>query len=479
MRMAEQEPSPFELCVLMSKLATPEQLAQAKEDARLTFADDAKQIEYGATERALAERLIEMRLINAWQAQQLLDGRTKFNLGPYWIIDSLGQGGMGQVFKAEHRTTKRIAAVKVLPRYKSTPEAIANFTREIRHLASMDHPNLVAALDAGLDGKVYYLVTEFVPGSDLRKLVRRCGQLKMTVAANIISQAAAGLEYAHKCGIVHRDVKPGNLLVSFDGSTKISDLGLAGPLNSTAENDPRHGKIVGTADYISPDQVLNPHKPAPAWDIYALGCTMYYAVTGKVPFPGGTPGEKAKAHCEKYPIDPRRLNANVTSEFVEVMADMMAKEPQERIPSAAAVIERLAPWLPEGPLADSPDASVGITEKDEEAPTMLSLRPRPPTDAQDRNRNASLAETLADFPDLPRAKDGADEDGDSDRPIVVPDLLVDLDKSCYDSGECPTIHPPQNWQKAIRPYLYFFLPPLIILLVIIIVVEIASMLFGI
>ena len=111
--------------------------------------------------------------LNAWQAKQLLDGRTKFNLGPYLIIDSIGQGGMGQVFKAEHGKMGRIVAVKVLPRDKSTPEAVANFTREIRALARLDHPNLVAALDAGQDGNVYYLVTEYVPGMDLRKLVRQ------------------------------------------------------------------------------------------------------------------------------------------------------------------------------------------------------------------------------------------------------------------------------------------------------------------
>ena len=201
----------------------------------------------------------------------------------------------------------------MLPRDKSTPEAIANFTREIRALASLDHPKLVGALDAGEDGNVHYLVTEYVPGLDLRKLVRREGPLSMSAAASIICQVAEGLEYAHAQGIVHRDVKPGNVLVSPEGEAKLSDLGLAGPLAGEPETDPRYGKIVGTADYLSPDQVRDPWNPTPAWDIYSLGCTLYYAVTGKVPFPGGTTADKARAHCELRPLDPRRLNPQLSS----------------------------------------------------------------------------------------------------------------------------------------------------------------------
>jgi serine/threonine protein kinase len=260
---------------------------------------------------------------------------------------------MGQVFKAQHGKMGRIVAVKVLPRDKSTPEAVENFTHEIRALARLDHPKLVAALDAGQDGNVYYLVTEFVPGMDLRKLVRERGPLETHVAASIISQVAEGLEYAHSQGVVHRDVKPANVLVSPEGQAKLSDLGLSGPLSGGAENDPRYGKIVGTADYLSPDQVHDPWTPTPAWDIYSLGCTLYYAVTGKVPFPGGTTAEKARAHCQLRPLDPRRLNPRLSPEFVETMADMMAKEPSQRIATAAEVVARLAPFLvppPEPPV---------------------------------------------------------------------------------------------------------------------------------
>ncbi len=303
------------------------------------------------TDQQLADRLVEMGKLNAWQAHQLFEGRTKFNLGPYQIIDAIGQGGMGQVFKAEHELLGRVVAVKVLPKAKSTPEAIKNFTNEIRNLARLDHPKLVRALDAGHDGNVYYLVTEYVPGSDLRRLVRRNGPLSMQEAAWIVYQVAEGLAHAHAQGMIHRDVKPANVLVTPDGLAKLSDLGLAGPLSGDLESDPRFGKIVGTADYLSPDHIKSPWNPTPAWDIYSLGCTLYYAVTGKVPYPGGTTADKARAHCELRPLDPRRLNPELDDEFVDLMADMMAKDPARRVPSAEAVMERLTAWLGDWPVA--------------------------------------------------------------------------------------------------------------------------------
>jgi eukaryotic-like serine/threonine-protein kinase len=281
--------------------------------------------------------------------------------------------------------------VKVLPLDKSTPEAIANFTREIRALARLDHPRLVGALDAGEDGSVHYLVTEYVPGVDLRKLVRREGPLDMATAASIICQVAEGLEYAHSEGIVHRDVKPGNVLVSPQGVAKLSDLGLSGPLAGHDETDPRHGKIVGTADYLSPDEVRDPWHPTPAWDIYSLGCTLYYAVTGKVPFPGGTTADKARAHCDLRPLDPRRLNPHLSPDFVDVMADMMAKDPSERIGSAREVIGRLAPFLP------SRVGSAAMTFA-ATAPPVSQRVVAPPLPAARRKTSAvALADTQTDF----------------------------------------------------------------------------------
>jgi hypothetical protein len=205
--MANGERSTFEMCALTSGLLNEEQIEEARATVRWSQGDETDP-SAPPSDGQLAERLVEMKVLNSWQAKQLLDGRTKFNLEEYWIVDSLGQGGMGQVFKAQDSKTGRIVAVKVLPRDKSTPEAIANFTREIRILASFDHPRLVAALNAGHDGRVYYLVTEYVPGMDLRKLVRNEGHLSMTVAAKIIHQVAEGLDYAHSQGMIHRRTTP-------------------------------------------------------------------------------------------------------------------------------------------------------------------------------------------------------------------------------------------------------------------------------
>ena len=349
-------------------------------------------------DQQLANKLVELGRLNSWQAGQLLEGRAKFNLGPYRIVDSLGQGGMGQVFKAEHGVMKRVVAVKVLPRSKCTPEAIASFTREIRALARLDHPCLVRALDAGQDGNVHYLVTEYVPGIDLRKLVRRDGPLSMQAAANIISQVAEGLQHAHEQGLIHRDVKPGNILVMPDGHAKLLDLGLSGSLKGDAEDDPRYGQIVGTVDYLSPDHIKFPLEPKPAWDIYSLGCTLYYAVTGKVPFPGGTIREKARAHCELRPLDPRRLAPTLTAEFVDVIADLVAKDPAERIPTAREVIHRLTPWLgPVAPASDPPTATSRRARR-----SRQSGRPSPPR---------ADVDTKVSFPELPElqaeAKNGS------------------------------------------------------------------------
>jgi serine/threonine protein kinase len=279
-----------------------------------------------SSDDAVSNLLVRTRIISEYQAEQLKEGRTKFTLGPYIITDWIGQGGMGQVFKARHEMMGREVAIKVLPQEKSSTDAIASFTREIRTQAQLDHPRLVRAYDAGQDGKVYFLVTEYVPGTDLRRLVRLDGRLTMVQAASIVSQVALGLQHAHEQQLIHRDIKPGNILVTPDGTAKLSDLGLAGFLHE-GDRDPRAGKIVGTADYLSPEQIRDPGSVAPCSDIYSLGCTLYYAVTAKVPFPGGRTKDKVRRHLEEMPWHPRRLNPDIAEEFVDVVADMMEKDP--------------------------------------------------------------------------------------------------------------------------------------------------------
>jgi eukaryotic-like serine/threonine-protein kinase len=425
----------FEQCILVSGLLTEEQLDEARAGVRWSH-DSVTVADAPPTDLQLAQRLIEMGLLNPWQAKQIFDGRTKFNLGAYWICDSIGKGGMGQVFKGQLNKTGPSVAIKVLPRNKCTPEAIANFSREIKAMASLNHSNLVRAVDSGKDGNVHYLVTEYVDGVDLRKLIRRSGPLGMTAAANIVYQVADGLEHAHSKGIIHRDVKPGNVLVTPQGEAKLSDLGLAGPLEATAENDPRYGKIVGTADYLSPDQVKDPWNPTPAWDIYALGCTLYYIVTAKVAFPGGSTSDKARAHLELRPLDPRLLNPRLSPEFVDMLADMMAKIPSQRIPTATAVKERLKPWMPGGPLADAQNGELGenaqpvrprsppVAEPDtKRLRGIYHNRPEPPDSA----KHMPLTETKVDYPELPQISESSDSS--SNRIVTILDLLDEQQSS--------------------------------------------------
>ena len=341
--MAKTDLNLFRRSAILSGLITKEQFQQAQatleKQATLAGDDPGKFVN-----RNMVSFLVEQELVSQYQADQLITGRTKFNLGPYIITDFIGQGGMGQVFKAVHEVMGRESAVKVLPLTKSTPYAIDNFQHEIRTQAQLDHPNLVRAYDAGHDGNVHYLVTEYVPGTDLRKLVRSQGNLSMPQAASIIVQAARGLDHAHQRGLIHRDVKPGNILVTPEGTAKVSDLGLSGFIHR-GEDDPRAGKIVGTADYLSPEQIHSPNDVTAKADVYSLGCTLYYAVTGKVPFPGGKTRDKAHRHLHEHPWHPRRFNAELSEDFVETIADMMEKTPDNRIQTADEVANRLEPWL--------------------------------------------------------------------------------------------------------------------------------------
>lgn len=329
-----------------SGLVNRQQLVYCLRVARHRLTQQGLPANSSIPDRLLADILVEQEVVTAYQVDQLLTGRTKFNLGSYIITDWIGQGGMGQVFKAVHHVMGRVCAVKVLPLTRATLEARRHFVQEIRMQAVLDCPYLVRAYDAGQDGNVHYLVTEYVPGMDLRRLVRSQGALTLSQAARIVMQAALGLEYAHSQGLVHRDVKPGNILVTPDGEAKVSDVGLAGFAKDLI-NDPRAGKIIGTPDYLSPEQIRTPLEIQPASDIYSLGCTLYYALCGKVPFPGGDTRSKLRRHLDENPVHPRRFAPDVPEDFVDIIADMMEKEPGKRIARASQVAERLEPWTTE------------------------------------------------------------------------------------------------------------------------------------
>jgi len=342
---ASGPPARFHDTALASSLVDATAIDSAEEVVRKTLGAGGDPSRW---DQAVADVLVERGTLTRFQATQMLAGRRKLTLGQYRILDVLGQGGMGQVFRAEHAMMGREVAVKVLPRAKSTPDTEAAFRREIRMLGRLDHPNLVRALDAGHDGKVYYLVTELVDGVDLRKQVLKYGTLDEVAAAAVVSQVARGLAYAHTEGLVHRDVKPGNILVTPAGRAKLLDVGLAGSVLESEST--RLGRVVGTMDYMAPEQIRSPDTVGPAADVYGLGCTLYFVLAGQVPFPGGTRQDKARRQLTETPAPIQKFAPGVSDAFCRVVEAMMEKDPFQRIGTADAVIEWLRPWTPDAPV---------------------------------------------------------------------------------------------------------------------------------
>jgi len=249
-------------------------------------ASEADRKEHTLEEAQLAEELIRQGFLNRWQAEQLLEERTKFSLGRYRIFDAIGQGGYGYVFLGRKPSEEQYAAIKVLPITKATPELSRRFMHEIKVQKDLRHPNLVRFIGAGQDGNVNYMVHEFMDGGDVRALLRQENILPLDTATTIIAQTARAVQYLHENGIVHRDIKPANILLSSRGTAKLIDLGLAVPIdvryaatNQGSDDESNGGdrqldtpiieagRVAGTVDYMAPDQLRAPLYPIPSWDI--------------------------------------------------------------------------------------------------------------------------------------------------------------------------------------------------------------------
>ncbi|HWB00556.1 MAG TPA: SUMF1/EgtB/PvdO family nonheme iron enzyme, partial [Pirellulales bacterium] len=268
-------------------------------------------------------------------------------LGPYQLLAKLGEGGMGAVFKAQHEHLGKTVAIKILPRKAmQDPGAVARFRREMKAVGGISHPNIVGAHDGGEAQGVHYLVMEYVAGHDLSSLVKKQGPLPIDKATSYIRQAACGLAFAHSKGIVHRDIKPANLLVDAEGTLKILDLGLA-RLESDQAVDAaardgltQTGQVMGTVDYMAPEQAFDTHRADSKADVYSLGCTMYRVLTGKNAYAGDTVVQKILAHRE-HPI-PSLIDArpDVPAALDAIYQRMMAKRPDDR-PTMAEIMTEL------------------------------------------------------------------------------------------------------------------------------------------
>jgi serine/threonine protein kinase len=303
--------------------------------------------------RAFADALIRNHELTHYQADKLLGGRWQgLVIGPYCVLAPLGRGGMGTgVYLARDRRAAEslgdteLLALKLLPHKMVTdPKVLTRFRREMELGRRANHPNVVRTFAAGDQDEIHYLALEFVPGKTLRQLVSQKGPLDVGDAARIFADVAAGLEHLHERGLIHRDVKPANVMVRPDGRAVLLDLGLAFAPADPLPADPTivggRGYVVGTMDYLAPEQAKDSTRVVPATDLYGLGCSLVYALTGSAPFPA----EGTKQKLLRHRSDPPPDIPDVPVEFVRIIYRLMAKSPEERPASAARVRELLLPW---------------------------------------------------------------------------------------------------------------------------------------
>jgi len=270
-------------------------------------------------------------------------------IGEYQLLEELGGGGMGRVFRAVHRKLDRQVAVKLLPPTTvQSAESVERFQRETQALARLSHPNIVAVHDAGNADGTHYFVMDLVAGKDLSRVVHDDGPMSPERAVECILQVARGLEYAHAAGIVHRDIKPSNLMLDSQGKVRILDLGIArveataeAPTHGTNTDLTRTGSILGTVDYMPPEQALNTRKADQRADVYSLGCTLYFLLTGRPVYGGETVMERLVAHREHLVPSLRKACPAAPAWLDQVFQRMIAKRPDERIQSMTAVISAL------------------------------------------------------------------------------------------------------------------------------------------
>ncbi|MFN0055824.1 MAG: protein kinase domain-containing protein [Planctomycetales bacterium] len=307
-----------------------------------------RQVE-GAEE--LLRLLVREKRLTRFQAEQVWQGKTKgLVLGNYVLLDKIGQGGMGAVYKAEHRRMRRIVALKLLPPAVSKdPAVVARFEREIRAAARLQHPNIVSASDADQANGVHFLVMEYVDGHDLSAVVKKQGPLTVEQGVDYVLQTARGLEFAHAAGVVHRDIKPGNLLLDRQGVVKILDMGLArleDERSGGAQADlTSTGAVMGTVDYMAPEQALNTKSADARADIYSLGCTLHFLLTGQAPYSGDSLMARLLAHRDQ-PIPPLRAKRpEVSGGLDSVFQRMVAKSAAERFQTMTEVAAALESCL--------------------------------------------------------------------------------------------------------------------------------------
>jgi eukaryotic-like serine/threonine-protein kinase len=297
----------------------------------------------------LSKSLEKEKIITRWHSEKLLKGKYKgFFLGKYKLLGHIGSGGMSSVYLAEHTKMHDLRAIKVLPQSKLGKSSyLARFQQEAKAIASLNHPNIVRAYDIDNQGDNHYIVMEYVDGEDLQIMVKKKGPLSFEKAASYTAQAARGLHHAHESGLIHRDVKPANVLVRKDGQVKLLDLGLAlfSDDNESSLTKDFNDKVLGTADYLAPEQALNSHGVDPRADLYGLGCMLYFLLTGHPPFPEGSIAQRIAKHQMEMPKEIRKIRPECPGELEGICWKLLQKDRKYRYSSALQTAEVLEAWL--------------------------------------------------------------------------------------------------------------------------------------
>jgi serine/threonine protein kinase len=382
-----------------------EKFLQAVERSGLLPADAIKQTVVAAPApvrldaRQLADHFVRLGKLSHFQARKLLDGTAAgLVLGSYQIVMPIGKGGMGTVYLARDARRPKLLALKVLPPKKARTQErlLARFRREMELSRKVAHPNLTQTFDVGMANGVYYIAMEYIAGQSLYRLVATGGPLPVGRAAKMFAQAAAGLEHAHGIGVIHRDLKPSNILVTPRDQVKVLDLGLA--LIEGEIDDPTvvggKGYVVGSMDYIAPEQTEDAAAVGARSDLYGLGCTLYFALTGQPPFPGGDAMAKIRRHRKEIPAPLSDLNPLIPADFAAIVHPLLSKRPEDRPASAAVLRQQLMAW------ADPLPPPVGAEE--EPAPRLIAdletKSKNEPQSAWDWMPQVSLAETAGSTP---------------------------------------------------------------------------------
>jgi serine/threonine protein kinase len=325
-----------------SNLLSPEQMAVAND------------LGHRSEAVVVAKDLTNRGWLTSWQARQILAGKSRLFLGKYRLLDVLGRGGMGAVLKAESTSLNQTVALKVMATDLLKSEvALARFEREIQYAASLNHPNIVRAIDADRVGNQYFLVMEYVDGRDLKEIFREHGRLPIEFSCECIRQTALALQHAHKRGLVHRDIKPSNIIVAKNTQNgqpivKLIDLGLARiEQDETATDDSitRSGQIMGSPDYMAPEQATNAKNADIRSDIYSLGVALFQLISGDVPYPGDTVMEKlvARINTDAPPLSSRR--EDVPPVLVHIVARMLNRDPAQRFQTPGEVAALLEAFV--------------------------------------------------------------------------------------------------------------------------------------